>query len=70
MKFDREKFVAETCGSLSAAMDYIDRLIGVLNDYIADDEYADMNGYGCYGKGAKGQVLKKIKDSADGEYIA
>ncbi|NQU04257.1 MAG: hypothetical protein HQ589_08930 [Syntrophaceae bacterium] len=69
MKFDSEKFVTETCGSLNAAIDCIDNLIKVLNDYIADDEYADMNGYGCYGKGAKEQVLKKIKGVGIGEYV-
>ena len=67
MKFNRVKFIDETCGNLDAAFDCIDEIINVLKDYIEDDNMAD--GHGCYGKNAKSQVLSMFKDTTIDEYI-
>jgi len=62
MKFNRQRFIDETCGNLDAAMDCIDTLIDALNGYIIDDELSELHGCGCYGKNAMQQVLSRLKD--------
>ena len=69
MRFNREKFVAETCGGLGASLDCIDCLVSVLAGYIRDDETAGLHGSGCYGKNAEEEIMSIIKDSVIEEYI-
>lgn len=69
MKFNRDEFIAETCGSLGAALDCIDDLVATLNGYVGDDMMAGGYGSGCYGDGAVKQVLSILNSRTVREYI-
>ena len=69
MKFNRERFINETCGNLDGAIDCIDELISILNGYIIDDETSGLHDSGCYGKDARDIILKRIEVKSINEYI-
>jgi hypothetical protein len=68
MQFDMEEFVNQK-GSFVTALNIIDSLVGILNDYIADDETASGFGSGCYGKGAEDQIFNRLKERDLDRYI-
>ena len=68
MRFNREKFIDETCGSLDAAMDVIDNLVNVITFYINNDECAGGNGYGCFTNPEKA-VDNALRDNHIAEYF-
>ena len=69
MKFNREKFIGETCADVDAALDCIEELVDVINGFIGDDDAAGFHGGGCYGKHAEAQILSAIQNKQVGEYI-
>ena len=69
MQFNKEKFILETAGSLEAALHIIDELVEALNKYISEDEVADCEGGGCFGRNAENQVMSFFKDKQAGEYL-
>ena len=69
MKFNRSMFLGETCGGLDAALDCIDDLLEIINEYIKDDIDNSMSGYGCYGKQAHSYIVHKLNKKPVGEYI-
>jgi len=69
MRFNRQTFLDETCGNLDVAFDCIDDLLSVLSGYIDDDEFSGMNGFGCYGKGAKAKILSLLKNKQINEFL-
>lgn len=68
MKFDREKFIDETCGNLDEAFEIIDNILSTLDHYIASDECSNGYGGGCFTE-PQNEIERCFRDNGVHGYI-
>lgn len=68
IKLDRELFT-NVCSDIYESLEVIQDLLDIISEYCKDDEDSEMNGYGCYGKNAKNEIFRKIKNKQSSGYF-
>ena len=68
MRFNRGRFLEETCGDLDALFDCIDVLTETLDKYIKDDNDAGGEGFGCYNN-PESSIREGMINSSIAEYL-
>lgn len=69
LEFNKEKLIDETCMNFDSACDIIFALTEILNFYIEEDLFSDLNGGGCFGKDGEDTVREKINVCGFEEYF-